>query len=40
MAITTAKELGQAIKGEKDTIEIEGDLVRRVIKIGYVLKKY
>lgn len=33
MAITTAKELGQAIKGEKDTIEIEGDLVRRVIKI-------
>ncbi len=33
MAITTAKELGQAIKEEKDTIEIEGDLVRRVIKI-------
>ena len=33
MAITTAKELGQSIKEEKDTIEIEGDLVRRVIKI-------
>lgn len=33
MSITTAKELGQAIREEKDTIEIEGDLVRRVIKI-------
>ena len=33
MSITTAKELGQAIKEEKDTIEIEGDLCNKVIKI-------
>ena len=33
MSITTAKELGQAIKEEKDTIEIEGDLCKKVIKI-------
>lgn len=31
--ISTSKELGQAIKEEKETIEIEGDLVAKVIKI-------
>ena len=33
MAITTAKELGQAIKENVDIIEIEGDLVSKVIRI-------
>ena len=33
MAITTAKELGQAIKDDVDIIEIEGDLASKVIRI-------
>ena len=33
MAITTEKELGEALKGDQDTIEIEGDLVKKVFKI-------
>ena len=33
MAITNEKELGEAIKNEQDTIEIEGNLVTKVIKI-------
>ena len=31
--VRTEKELGEALKEEKDTIEIEGDLRRKVIKI-------
>ena len=31
--ITTEKELGQALKDEQDTIEIEGDLAKKIIKI-------
>lgn len=33
MAIRDPKELGKALKEEKDTIEIEGDLKNKVIKI-------
>ena len=33
MAITTEKELGQALKSKQDTIEIEGDLRRKIIRI-------
>ena len=33
MAITTEKELGNALKNNQDTIEIEGDLTNKVIKI-------
>ena len=31
--VTTSKELGQAIKEEKDTIVVEGDLTKKVIRI-------
>lgn len=31
--IKTAKELGEALKNEQDTIEIEGDLKNKVIRI-------
>lgn len=31
--VKTSKELGQAIKEEKETIEIEGDLAAKVIRI-------
>ena len=31
--ITSEKELGQALKSKRDTIEIEGDLSKKVIKI-------
>ena len=31
--VKTSKELGQAIKAEKETIEIEGDLAAKVIRI-------
>lgn len=33
MAITNEKELGQALKNEQDTIEIEGSMVTKVVKI-------
>ncbi|RZZ89711.1 hypothetical protein [Pseudoxanthomonas winnipegensis] len=33
MAIKNEKELGEALKNEQDTIEIEGDLSRKVMKI-------
>ncbi|WP_193072763.1 hypothetical protein [Pseudomonas sp. FME51] len=33
MAITTEKELGEALKIDQDTIEIEGDLTTKVLKI-------
>lgn len=33
MAITTEKELGDALKNNQDTIEIEGDLTTKVIRI-------
>ena len=33
MSVTTEKELGKAIHNNEDTIEIEGDLVKKVIKI-------
>ena len=33
VSVRTEKELGQALKEEKDTIEIEGDLKEKVIKI-------
>ncbi len=33
MAISTEKELGEALKNDQDTIEIEGDLARKVLKI-------
>lgn len=33
MAITTEKELGEALKGNQDTIEVEGDLVKKIFKI-------
>lgn len=31
--VKTSKELGQAVKAEKETIEIEGDLAAKVIRI-------
>ena len=31
--VTTSKELGKAIKEEKDTIIIEGDLAKKVVRI-------
>ena len=31
--VTTSKELGQAIKEEKDTIIVEGDLTKKVVRI-------
>lgn len=31
--VTTSKELGQAIKEEKDTIIVEGDLIKKVVRI-------
>ena len=31
--VKTSKQLGQAIKEEKETIEIEGDLAAKVIRI-------
>ena len=31
--VTTSKELGQAIKEEKDTIIVEGDLAKKVVRI-------
>lgn len=31
--VSTPKELGQAIKEEKDTIEITGDLAKKVVRI-------
>ena len=33
MAITTEKELGEALKNGQDTIEIEGDLSNKVFRI-------
>ena len=33
MAIQTEKELGEALKNNQDTIEIEGDLQKKVLKI-------
>lgn len=33
MTIRTEKELGEALKNEQDTIEIEGDLKNQVVKI-------
>ena len=33
MTIRTEKELGEALKKEQDTIEIEGDLQKKVLKI-------
>ena len=33
MSITTEKELGEALKNDQDTIEIEGDLTTKVLKI-------
>lgn len=33
MAISNEKDLGDAIKNEQDTIEIEGDLGKKVLKI-------
>ena len=33
MAIKDEKELGEALKNEQDTIEIEGDLKKKVLKI-------
>lgn len=33
MAIQTEKELGEALKNGKDTIEIEGDLKNKVLRI-------
>ncbi|WP_312483550.1 hypothetical protein [Stutzerimonas nitrititolerans] len=33
MSITTEKELGQALKNDQETIEIEGDLTTKVLKI-------
>lgn len=33
MAIHTEKELAAALKGNQDTIEIEGDLAKKVIRI-------
>ena len=33
MAITTEKELGQALKEDQDTIEIEGDLAQKTFRI-------
>ncbi len=33
MAITTEKQLGQALKDEKDEIVIEGDLTKKVVRI-------
>lgn len=33
MAISTEKELGEALKRNQDSIEIEGDLSRKVLKI-------
>ena len=31
MAISTEKELGEALKNNQDSIEIEGDLSRKVL---------
>lgn len=33
MAISSEEDLGEALKNERDTIEIEGDLKRKVLKI-------
>lgn len=33
MIVSNEKELGQAVKNNTDTIEIEGDLARKVIRI-------
>jgi hypothetical protein len=33
MAISTEKELGEALKNNQDSIEIEGDLSKKVIRI-------
>jgi hypothetical protein len=33
VAIQTEKELGEALKNDQDTIEIEGDLQKKVLKI-------
>lgn len=33
MSIKTEEELGQALKGEQDTIEIEGSLKEKILKI-------
>ncbi|MFM5536975.1 hypothetical protein ACET8U_06965 [Aeromonas veronii] len=33
MAIHTEKDLGEALKQERDTIEIEGDLKKKVLRI-------
>lgn len=33
MTMTTEKELGEALKTDKDTIEVEGDLSKKIIKI-------
>lgn len=33
MTIYTEKELGRALKDEQDTIEIEGDLTKKVLRI-------
>lgn len=33
MAIFSEKELGEALKNEQDTIEIEGDLKKKVLRI-------
>lgn len=32
MAITTEKELGEALKDNRDYIEIEGDLVTKLLR--------
>ncbi|MCU8045600.1 MULTISPECIES: hypothetical protein [unclassified Shewanella] len=33
MAISNEADLGQALKNNQDTIEIEGDLIRKIVKI-------
>ena len=33
MAITTSKELGEALKQDQETIEIEGDLTNKTFRI-------
>ncbi|HYQ22748.1 hypothetical protein [Stenotrophomonas sp.] len=33
MAVSNEKDLGEALKNENETIEIEGDLARKVIRI-------
>jgi len=33
MSVTTEEELGEALKNDQDTIEIEGDLKKKVVRI-------